>query len=225
MVRRHNIGGPPLKLLLASAGITNASIRAALIGLLGKPIADSTALCIPTASYGMGRGGRSPPAVHRRPGARLPDDRAGLEVGGRPGADRAGEPRPGPVGANCPRGGCPARQRRRPDVPAPLDGPIGARAAPALSVGHGVRRAQRREHGPDAADRRGLRRVAGDCADDRASTRPWASSTSRSSRTSTIRTCRTTRWQTPSAGPPGIPVPAYAIDDQTAIAVTDDGSR
>jgi dipeptidase E len=44
-----------LKLLLASAGITNASIKNALLELLGKPIADSTALCIPTASYGMRR--------------------------------------------------------------------------------------------------------------------------------------------------------------------------
>jgi dipeptidase E len=46
-----------LKLLLASAGITNASIDEALVGLLGKPIAESTALCIPTASYGMHGGG------------------------------------------------------------------------------------------------------------------------------------------------------------------------
>jgi dipeptidase E len=46
-----------LKLLLASAGITNASIREALVDLLGKPIGDSTALCIPTASYGMAGGG------------------------------------------------------------------------------------------------------------------------------------------------------------------------
>jgi dipeptidase E len=46
-----------LRLLLASAGITNATIRDALIDLLGKPIADSTALCIPTASYGMRGGG------------------------------------------------------------------------------------------------------------------------------------------------------------------------
>jgi dipeptidase E len=46
-----------LRLLLASAGITNTSIRAALIDLLGKPIEDATALCIPTASYGMGRRG------------------------------------------------------------------------------------------------------------------------------------------------------------------------
>jgi dipeptidase E len=46
-----------VKLLLASAGITNASIRAALVDLLGKAIADSTALCIPTSSYGMRDGG------------------------------------------------------------------------------------------------------------------------------------------------------------------------
>jgi len=52
-----------LRLLLASAGITNASIRAALIDLLGRPIADSTVLCIPTASYGMGI--RGPVAARR----------------------------------------------------------------------------------------------------------------------------------------------------------------
>jgi dipeptidase E len=41
-----------MKLLLTSAGIKNASIHDALVGLLGKPIAESDALCIPTASYG-----------------------------------------------------------------------------------------------------------------------------------------------------------------------------
>jgi len=41
-----------VKLLLTSGGITNTSIRNALVGLLGKPIADSSALCIPTAEYG-----------------------------------------------------------------------------------------------------------------------------------------------------------------------------
>ncbi|MBK0393968.1 Type 1 glutamine amidotransferase-like domain-containing protein [Ramlibacter algicola] len=41
-----------MKLLLTSAGIHNPSIREALVGLLGKPIADSHALCIPTAGYG-----------------------------------------------------------------------------------------------------------------------------------------------------------------------------
>jgi dipeptidase E len=43
-----------VKLLLTSAGIKNASIRDALVGLLGKPIAESSALCIPTATYPMG---------------------------------------------------------------------------------------------------------------------------------------------------------------------------
>jgi dipeptidase E len=41
-----------MKLLLTSGGITNPSIRAALIDLLGKPPAESTALCIPTAQWG-----------------------------------------------------------------------------------------------------------------------------------------------------------------------------
>ena len=41
-----------MKLLLTSAGIRNGSIHEALVGLLRKPIADCTALCIPTAMYG-----------------------------------------------------------------------------------------------------------------------------------------------------------------------------
>ena len=41
-----------MKLLLTSAGVKNASIDDALVGLLGKPIAESSALVIPTAAYG-----------------------------------------------------------------------------------------------------------------------------------------------------------------------------
>ena len=41
-----------MRLLLTSAGIKNASINDALVGLLGKPIAESSALCVPTAAYG-----------------------------------------------------------------------------------------------------------------------------------------------------------------------------
>jgi dipeptidase E len=41
-----------MRFLLTSAGITNTSIHDALVDLLGKPIAESSALCIPTASYG-----------------------------------------------------------------------------------------------------------------------------------------------------------------------------
>ena len=40
-----------MRFLLTSAGIKNASIHNALVELLGKPIAESSALCIPTASY------------------------------------------------------------------------------------------------------------------------------------------------------------------------------
>ncbi|PAF33282.1 Type 1 glutamine amidotransferase-like domain-containing protein [Paenibacillus sp. 7516] len=41
-----------MKLLLTSAGVNNKSIRDALVDMLDKPIADSNALCIPTAMYG-----------------------------------------------------------------------------------------------------------------------------------------------------------------------------
>jgi dipeptidase E len=42
-----------VKLLLTSAGIRNPSIQNALIELLGRPIAEGNALCIPTAAYGQ----------------------------------------------------------------------------------------------------------------------------------------------------------------------------
>ena len=41
-----------MRLLLTSAGVKNPSIHEALLALLGKPIADCSALCIPTAMYG-----------------------------------------------------------------------------------------------------------------------------------------------------------------------------
>jgi dipeptidase E len=41
-----------IKLLLTAAGIKNASIHDAMLDLLGKPIAECDAFCIPTASYG-----------------------------------------------------------------------------------------------------------------------------------------------------------------------------
>jgi dipeptidase E len=41
-----------VKLLLTSGGVTNPTIRDALVDLLGRPIEDSRALCIPTAEYG-----------------------------------------------------------------------------------------------------------------------------------------------------------------------------
>ncbi|XXM72334.1 Type 1 glutamine amidotransferase-like domain-containing protein [Lysinibacillus sphaericus] len=41
-----------MKLLLTSAGVNNKSIHEALADMLEKPIAETTALCIPTAMYG-----------------------------------------------------------------------------------------------------------------------------------------------------------------------------
>ena len=41
-----------MKLLLTSGGITNPSIHSALVDLLGKPVAECHALCIPTAQWG-----------------------------------------------------------------------------------------------------------------------------------------------------------------------------
>lgn len=41
-----------MKLLLTDAGVRNPTIHNALLDLLGKPIAECRALCIPTASYG-----------------------------------------------------------------------------------------------------------------------------------------------------------------------------
>ncbi|SDS98871.1 dipeptidase E [Actinoplanes derwentensis] len=41
-----------MKLLLTDSGIRNASVQDALVDLLGKPVAEANALCIPTAGYG-----------------------------------------------------------------------------------------------------------------------------------------------------------------------------
>lgn len=41
-----------MKLLLTSGGVTNPSIHAALVELLDKPVPDCRALCIPTAQWG-----------------------------------------------------------------------------------------------------------------------------------------------------------------------------
>lgn len=45
-----------MRLLLTSGGIKNPSIHRALVDLLGRPVADCDALCIPTAGYGHPQG-------------------------------------------------------------------------------------------------------------------------------------------------------------------------
>jgi dipeptidase E len=45
-----------MKLLLTSAGMKNPSIERELLDLLGKPLSEANALCIPTAGYGHPQG-------------------------------------------------------------------------------------------------------------------------------------------------------------------------
>jgi dipeptidase E len=45
-----------IKLLLTDSGVTNRAIHEALVGMLGKPIAECNVLCIPTAGYGHPHG-------------------------------------------------------------------------------------------------------------------------------------------------------------------------
>jgi dipeptidase E len=52
-----------MRVLLTSGGVTNQSIHDALVDLLGKPIAESNALCIPTAQWGHPMCG--PVSAHR----------------------------------------------------------------------------------------------------------------------------------------------------------------
>ena len=82
-----------MKFLLTSAGIKNTSIHNALVDLLGKPIAESSALCIPTAIVRPTRRCCDGMAVHQRTRTRLPHVRIGLEVVGRAGAHRAAQHR------------------------------------------------------------------------------------------------------------------------------------
>ena len=138
-----------MKFLLTSAGIKNASIHDALVDLLGKPIAESNALCIPTAGYGHPQG--SPGGAWRFISGQSHHThvRIGLEVLGRAGAHRAAQHRRrtlGPLGSRDRR---PAGEWRRRPVPVPLDAAVRAGGPPAVAGRDGLGGAERREHGDD----------------------------------------------------------------------------
>ena len=65
-----------MKLLLTSGGVTNDSIRAALVDLLGKPVEESTALAIASAQWGHPMCG--PESVRRFATDRTPPTMTGL---------------------------------------------------------------------------------------------------------------------------------------------------
>ena len=82
-----------MRLLLTSAGIKNPSIHDALVDLLGKPIAESSALCISTSSYGHPMAGPGAAWQFISGNEPAPHGRTGVEVHGRAGTHRAAQPR------------------------------------------------------------------------------------------------------------------------------------
>ena len=207
-----------MKLLLTSAGIRNPSIHAALVNLLGKPIADSSALCIPTALYGHPQG--SPEGAWRfisGQGAHCPMTELGWKSVGV--LELTALPSIGP-----------ARWIpwvREADVllvdggdalvPVSLDAPVRPCGPAAVAGENRLGGLERRQHGDDAACRRGF------CRDQAAHHRQRQDAGA----------CGL--LDLPAPGSPGsdgehprcrarvggraIGGPAYAIDDQTAIQV------
>jgi hypothetical protein len=101
-----------MKLLLTSAGITNTSIRAALLELLGRPIADCRALLISTASYPLRGGPELAWSFIAGEEPRTPMAELGWEVRRRPRAHGAAQHRSSEVAEVGPGRRRPAGERR-----------------------------------------------------------------------------------------------------------------
>ncbi len=204
-----------MKLLLTSGGVTNPSIHAALVELLGKPVAESNALGDPDRPVG-------PPVVRTRVGAGAHCRRAGLgsftglgwaslgvlELTALP---TIGAGTLGPLGA---RGRRPARRRRRRDLPGPLDARVRAGGPAALADRHGLGGGERRQHGDDAPDRGLFVEWAG-APDDRTLGVVDFSIFPHLNAFPTNTPAEAERWAA------DLGAPAYAIDEQTAITVVD----
>ena len=138
--------------------IKNASIRDALVGLLGKSIAGpapsaSPPPSTPTATVPTTRGGSSPDENQKRRCANWAGSRWECWSSRRcPASMRALGPH-GPGDRRPPGGG------RRSHVPVPLDARVRTGRPAAVAPRHGLCRTQRREHGDDPQDRGGLRRL------------------------------------------------------------------
>ncbi len=197
-----------MKLLLTSAGVRNASIRRALVDLLGKPIEESSALCIPTASYG-----------HPHVG---PGERAWQFVSGRS---------EGPMTELGWRSVGLLELTALPSIHTEAWVPLVrgtdvllVGGGDALYLGHWLRESGLADLLPELTDTvwvglsagsmvltPGSGRTSSAGRHRRAATRPSASWTSTSVRTSTVRTGRATPTRTPRSGPPastGRPTPS-----------------
>ena len=149
-----------MKLLLTYSGVTNPSIHAALVGMLDRPIAESRALCIPTAMYGHPMAGPGTKAwqfisgTSENPMVDLGWKSVGvLELTALPSIDAdRWVPLVEEADVLLVAGG---------DVlySGLLDAPVGADRPAAVAGGDGVGGAERREHGDDPRGRRGLHPV------------------------------------------------------------------
>ena len=205
-----------MKLLLTSAGIKNPTLNDAMVELLGKPIAECDALCIPTASYGHAPCAGCHGAYRFITGrATTPMIELGwkslgvLELAALPSIDRdAWVPVVEEADVLLVGGGDALYL-------APLDAAV--RAGRPLAVADetvwvGLSAGSMVMTPRSARTSRSGTRPA-------AATERWESSTSRSSRTWITRTAENTmaaaeQWAAGCG-------PAYAIDDQTAISVVD----
>ena len=145
-----------MKLLLTSAGIKNPSIHDALVELLDEPIAESRALCIPTATYALPGGaelawnfisGREP----RTPMCELGWKSVGvLELSALPSIDDAQwVPMVQEADVLLVNGGDPF-------VPVLLDAAVWT-GGPSTVAARGLRGTERRQPGDGSHDRGGLR--------------------------------------------------------------------
>jgi len=135
-----------MKLLLTSSGISNPSIYEVLVDLLGKPLAEASALFVPTAIYpfpdGAGKAFQAISGNAKSPLCDLGWKSVGvLELTALPSIDKEVWARNGP-GVRRPAG-----LGRRSRVPVLLDEAFGTRRSLAvLAARDGVRRGERREH-------------------------------------------------------------------------------
>ena len=207
-----------MKFLLTSSGIRNTSIEAALVELLGKPIAESSALCIPTGVQPFPGGTVARLRVHKWI-ERRPHVRPGLEVVGSAGAHRATEHQEGVLGPGGRGGRRTAGLGRQSLVSLLLDAAVRPRRPLAVaSTRDGLRR---HERGCMVADPR----LRGETYDD---SEPLTGSDRALGLVDFSLSPHLEREDMPDTSlanvekwAAGISVPAYAIDDQTAIKVVD----
>ena len=192
-----------MKLLLTSAGVKNSSINDALVELLGKPIAESHALCIPTAAYGSSYSTPAGPwrFISGRSGQPMSElgwkSLGVLELTALPsmGSDRW------------------VQWVREADA-------LLVNGGDALYLCHWMRESGLADLLPSLRDSvwvgfsagsmvltPGSARTSSAGSRPAAATKRWASSTSRSSRTWITQICRRTRWPRQNDGPPACRIP------------------